>query len=322
MNRQYYFNFVESQLSILAYRIEMRGKLNFLELNLHSENFYLYLFNALFDWTLENMNLVKPNSEAIDLIDKIKKNIIQVSATASKQKVESALSKDLSSYSGYGFKFILIAKDAADLRTQTFKNPHNLTFAPKSDIYDVPAILKAFNALDIDKQQTVYELVKRELSTEISPEKVESNLAAIIHIISKEDLNKDDSFDYQANAFDVEGKIDHNKLKGARTIIDDYKVHYGKVDKIYSEFDKQGVNKSISVLNSIRKDYIVHKSKLSDDDLFFKIFDCVIDRVKNSSNYASLPYEELEQCVNILVVDAFIRCKIFENPAELKHATT
>ena len=34
----------------------------------------------------------------------------------------------------------------------------------------------------------------------------------------------------------------------------------------------------------------------------------------HSNNYAEIPYEELEICVEIIVVDAFIRCKIFENP--------
>ena len=34
----------------------------------------------------------------------------------------------------------------------------------------------------------------------------------------------------------------------------------------------------------------------------------------NSTNYDGIPFEELELCVNILVVDAFIKCKIFESP--------
>jgi hypothetical protein len=35
---------------------------------------------------------------------------------------------------------------------------------------------------------------------------------------------------------------------------------------------------------------------------------------QKSANYADIPVEELDLCVNILVVDAFIRCKIFKNP--------
>jgi len=45
MNRPSYFNYIVSKLSALATEIELRGKLNFLDLHLHSENFYLFFFN-------------------------------------------------------------------------------------------------------------------------------------------------------------------------------------------------------------------------------------------------------------------------------------
>jgi hypothetical protein len=35
-----------------------------------------------------------------------------------------------------------------------------------------------------------------------------------------------------------------------------------------------------------------------------------------------IPQEEMEMCVGILVVDAFIRCKIFKNPNNYNYATT
>ena len=53
--------------------------------------------------------------------------------------------------------------------------------------------------------------------------------------------------------------------------------------------------------------------------LFFSIIDNVIELIKNSKNYIEIPYEELEMCVSILVVDAFIRCKIFKNPGGYNH---
>src|ERR1039457_2795604 len=128
MNRKLYIDYIVSKLSALAMEIEIRGKLNYLDLHVHSENFYLYFFNELFGWELQNLNAVKQNAEAIDLIDHNNKIVIQVSATASKEKVESALTKDLSTYSGYSFKFISISKDADSLRSKSFTNPHKLTF--------------------------------------------------------------------------------------------------------------------------------------------------------------------------------------------------
>lgn len=57
--RPRYFNYIVSKLSALATEIELRGKLNFLDLHLHSENFYLFFFNELFGWHLQNMNVFK-----------------------------------------------------------------------------------------------------------------------------------------------------------------------------------------------------------------------------------------------------------------------
>ena len=57
-------------------------------------------------------------------------------------------------------------------------------------------------------------------------------------------------------------------------------------------------------------------------DLFFSIIDAIIGIIMNSKNYKEIPYEELEMCVHILAVDAFIRCKIFKNPEGYNHVVT
>ena len=313
MNRTLHFNYISHKLSTLATEIEVRSKLNILDLHLHSENFYLHFFNTLFGWDLQNLNVCKQNVAAIDLIDRTNKIVVQVSATATKQKVESALTKDLSAYAGYAFKFISISKDASALRSNSFVNTHNLKFNPQSDIYDIASILNKIWALCMDDLRGIANFIKKELGSEVDPLKLESNLAAIINILAKEDWSQDASA-VETIPFDIGKKIDHNNLDAVRGIIDDYFVHHRRVDRIYSDFDKQGANKSTAVLDAIRNDYFANMAELSDDSLFFKVVECVADRVQNSANYAAIPFEELELCVKILVVDAFIRCKIFKNP--------
>ena len=48
----------------------------------------------------------------------------------------------------------------------------------------------------------------------------------------------------------------------------------------------------------------------------------LINKALNSKNYIEIPYDELDVCVSILVVDAFIRCKIFENPEGYNYVIT
>lgn len=321
MNRAYYFNYIEEKLSVLARRIELRGKLNILDFHLHSENFYLHFMNKLFGWQLENMNAIKHNVEAIDLIDKESKIVVQVSSTATKQKIESALAKDLSTYSEYSFKFVSISKDASELRKQSYKNPHDLGFAPQSDIYDIKSILSMINALKIERQQIIFNFIKQELGKDTDLTKVETNLAKIINILASEDWDSPTA-DFKTESFDIERKIKHNDLDSASVIIEDFAANSNRVDKIYEEFDKLGVNKSSSVLASIRKMYVKSKDLQNADALFFDVIEQVLQRIQSSANYSPIPFDELEMCVNILVVDAFIRCKIFENPEGYNYATT
>ena len=323
MNRTQYFDYIEEKLNFLALRINVRGRYNILNLHVHSENFYLHFFNDLFGWKLENLNKSQQNVEAIDLIDHTNKFIIQISATNTKAKIESALSKNiLTKYPTYRFKFISITKDATDLRKSTFSNPHNLAFVPKVDIYDTASILNHIISLSVEKQKQVYEFIKQELGNEIDLVKLDSNLASIINILSKEDWDNTENSN-QINSFEIDRKINHNNLITSKLIIDDYSLHYGRVDKIYTEFDSLGLNKSSSVLGNIRKEYIKAKGILNDDNLFFEVIQKVQEKIQTTSaNYVQTPIDELELCVNILVVDAFIRCKIFENPENYNYATT
>jgi hypothetical protein len=317
MNRPIYFNYIEEKLNFLARRIESRGGLNLLDFNIHAEPFCTHFLNLLFDWNLRNLNTVQQNTAGVDLVDHSKKVVIQVSATATKQKVESALAKDLSAYQSYSFKFIAISKDASKLRSKIFSNPHKLAFSPADDIYDVPALLKIIFSMNIERQKKIHEFIKLELKAEPDPVKIETNLAKIIDIISKVDWAQGVP-GFETMPYDIEPKIIYNQLDKARTLIDEYKVHYNRIAKIYSDFDKQGVNKSFSVLNGIHMEYLKLKTTDSPDQCFFIIIDEVIKKIRESANYIPIPSDELLVCVQVLVVDAFIRCKIFKNPKGIK----
>jgi hypothetical protein len=153
MKRLDRFNSIEEKLNALAYRIEERGRLNLLDLHLHSEVFFLHLLNMLFDWKLRDLNAEQTNTPAIDLADDVNKIVVQVSATATKRKVESALVKADPAYGGYTFKFIAISKNASNLRNTTYRNPNGLRFSPKEDILDVSSLLAKIRGLDTDRRE-------------------------------------------------------------------------------------------------------------------------------------------------------------------------
>jgi len=326
MNRTHYYNYIDEKLHILSHRISTNGKLNMLQLHMHSESFYLHLFNLLYDLNLKNLNENLQNVEAIDLVDNDKKIIFQVSATNTKQKIESSLDKKLlAQYGDYTFKFISIAKETKELiellEKNGYKNPYHISFEPKSDIYDIHSILNKVLISDITKQKKVYQFIKKELGGEVDIVKLDSNLATVINILAKE--NWDDANKYDTtNAFEIERKITYNELQAAKDLIDEYQIYYGKVDKKYSDFDALGHNKSNSVLATIKRKYIRLKNQPSADEVFFSIIDTIRDEILKSSNFVQIPIDELDLCIDILVVDAFIRCKIFENPEGYNYASS
>lgn len=321
MNRSNYFSYIEEKLHVLANRIETRGKLNLLDLHVHSENFFSHFFNILFGYKLENLNSEIQNVESIDLIDNQNKILIQVSATCTRQKIESALKNEfIKNFSGYTFNFISISKDASGLKRMDFQNPYSIKFDPAKDIWDIASILRQIGNESAAGMKGIYDFIRSELGGEVDMMRVDSNLAAIINILSKEQWDESNRVEIE-KSFEIDRKITFNKLKRARDVIEEYRVYYKKVDEKYAEFDAMGVNKSNSVLATIKREYRYLKDQPDSDYIFEAVVERIIDKILESPNFEPIPIDELNLCVDILVVDAFIRCKIFENPENYGYAS-
>jgi hypothetical protein len=325
MNRSIYFNYIEERLSTLSTSIERRGSLNLLEYNIHSEDFFTYFLNNLFNWKLINLNEKKQNADAVDLYDDVQQMYVQVSATSSKQKIEKSLNSDFFiGKSCCHFMFLCLTNNVKNLQTSSYSNPHNVSFDPINDIMDLGGILRKVKSLNITKMKIIFDLVKSELGVDSDIKKFNSNISIIIEILSQVNLSMMGS-KKNIHSFDIDRKITHNKLHSTRIIIEENSTYCYSLDKKYKEFDRLGSNKSLAILNTINKHYIsaITTQKYQDsDELLIGLINELIDDVKCSSNCPDIPIEELEFCVCIIVVDAFLRCKIFENPGGYDYAFT
>lgn len=314
MNRQNYYNHIRERLFTLSSCIKFSGKLNLLDLNLHSENFYRDFFNLLYGWHLENQNAMQQNAKATDLRDEKNKTLIQVSATNTNRKIQDSLNKiDTGKYDGYTFKFISIASDAKNLKDKQYQVPGGIIFRAENDIYDLDTILSYIYGLKIEKMVDVYDFIKKELIFDTAQERMESNLTDIINNLADCDLN-DNDYSIDDVPFGIEDKIDYNKLKTFKDIINEYSVYQNAVDKIYSEYDKQGKNKSLAVLRTIRNEYLKNKEYYTGDNLFDVIEKRIENRIRQSSNLNEIKQDELKLYVDIILVNSFMKCKIFEKP--------
>ena len=315
MNRERYFNYVKRKLIYLSENIKVSGKLNLLSQNIYCETFYCDLLNIVFDWKLKNLNTNINNYAAIDLIDHKNKIIAQVSSQSNKQKIENSLSKDIiKKYNSYTYYFICIVTANKKISTQDIKNPYKIKFDMDSNYVDVNKLLNIIGKLHIEHLKNVYDLVTKELGN-VDYKKISSDLAEIVSMI---DVNMENTSNGISilNEYQIDKKIEHNSLNDMKDFIHEKAEFYGYLNTIYRTYFEQGKNKEKIVLSKVSSIYIKKKQEcISSIDLYFKIFDEVQKYVKDSLNYNSeITEDNLELCIHIILIDAFIKCKIFESP--------
>ena len=115
--------------------------------------------------------------------------------------------------------------------------------------------------------------------------------------------------------YDIQPKIVFNSLCRWEKIIRRYALWTAEVDKIYKEFDSQARSKSDAVLNWLNRQYEELHETYEADLLFDQLKKRVYDVVNNDpSCKEDIAMEELDENVCIVLVDAFMKCRIFEKP--------
>lgn len=124
--------------------------------------------------------------------------------------------------------------------------------------------------------------------------------------------------------FDIEEKIKYNCVRRNRELIEEYKVFYAKVNSLYSELEMQGSFKKEQLLRNIRTVYLraigayvtttedrIDAVQAHADDLIEDVQDELLKMISdNSSNFQ----EDISFGISVIMVDAFMRCKILEEP--------
>ncbi len=317
------FNFIEEHLNLLRYRIDARASLNLQDLNVHAESFFMHFLNLLYGWNLTNLNTDKINSPGVDLLYKESKILIQVSSTATKRKIEDSLKKiDLNTYNGYNFKFLSLSKDADGLRDKTYNTSKGISFSPENDILDIKVILKLIKDLEPDKRHEMHEFVKKTLSFESAASSRMRAISRIIKMLASDGALHDCNTTYDTTDFEIAEKISCNQLGDIESKIADIGVYIADVQKVYDQYDKEGVNKSRAVLHTLNNTYLRLKKKHVGPILMAMLADDVYNSLSGDETLKEFFEEDLRFYIDIILVDAFVRCKIFENPKRVNNGTT
>ncbi|WP_434336049.1 ABC-three component system protein [Mycoplasma capricolum subsp. capricolum] len=195
------------------------------------------------------------------------------------------------------------------------KNPYNLKFDLKNDLIDFNILFDKVQFLDVDKLEQLSNLLDKEIVSNLKQKNINvSILAEIINKLSEINLAETKARIPKAEPFKIQDKINFNNLIETKYIIEEYYLFSPIVSNIYEQYDIQANNKSFAVLQTIKQIYnnLASLNKYSSDKIYDRCKNKIKLLTKNSSNLKVLEIESLLLYIDIILVDAFMRCEIFK----------
>ncbi len=126
------------------------------------------------------------------------------------------------------------------------------------------------------------------------------------------------------DVFNIEEKISFNCLVRNVELINEYKVYYPKISTLYSELELQGSFKKEKLLRNIRRMYLKVLGRyvgVSENilEIIQSNADSIIEDVEDEllatcETNTSINQDDIVFALSIIMVDAFMRCKILKEP--------
>jgi hypothetical protein len=149
-----------------------------------------------------------------------------------------------------------------------------------------------------------------------------SMLKTAIDKISKIGLSKLKNTN-DLKSFNITAKLNYNEVVQKRRLINDLKVYYHKLNTLYDELDDAGSLKKENLLDNIHHIYLDVSGRYTgqNDDYMpiikqnsDAIFEEVFNELLQLVDFGDVSVEGLSPALRVVMVDAFMRCKILEEP--------
>ncbi len=181
---------------------------------------------------------------------------------------------------------------------------------------------------DVDKYTVeILKEMKTDHESEQLLEKITNNPSMLYNLIKS--LSEIDFTDSGSTAphplipYSPREKIKFNDLSRSVPIIDAYKIYHSKLSDVYSLLEQEGSIKESRLLDVVKNKYLEIKGKYVGDaedqmpiirEFSDEIFAEVHDSFYSDLSTSKLFDEDIMIALRVVLVDAFIRCKILENP--------
>ncbi|OFX27513.1 MAG: hypothetical protein A2033_10825 [Bacteroidetes bacterium GWA2_31_9] len=171
----------------------------------------------------------------------------------------------------------------------------------------------------------ILQKMKREHESNYLNQKIKSNPSMLKNTINAiANINLDEIQEsVSLEVIDPSEKIKYNSIKRNIALIQEYKVYHKKINSLYDELELQGSIKKEKLLNNIKQIYIKIKGnyvldsensieiiKQNSDNIIDDIYDELYTKMEKSNAYD----EDIVLGIRLIMVDAFMRCKILEEP--------
>lgn len=167
--------------------VEARNSINFYDINISSESFFIPLLNMVFECDLKNLNTEEKNAAAIDLYDTNGKIAIQVTSNSSADKIRTTLKKYRKNklYEKYQRLVVVVIVRSHTYRADfTDDIDGKFAFSKSNDIFAINSLIKAISALNIEKIASIKEYLEYQLDTLLDGTQV-STIEQSFNYISK-----------------------------------------------------------------------------------------------------------------------------------------
>lgn len=298
-------------LSRLAELYAADGKFS---LHKNAENTVRDLLNLLYDEEFENVNVSKNNAAGFDLISSKSRTIFQVSSEYRSEKISSSIALcDEEKYNGYRLRFLFLVTSRKRLKKKNWALKH-VGFNQSEDVLTLNDVSKIISNSKIEMMEKIDNLLQKEVGYTAPRVENEQALEQIILLLAEED--NDDSCVEQREplSFEIIDKIKYNNLDKRTSFISDRCGSLKAVERVYDRFDKIGKNKSRAVSRLIHRIYIISKDEKTGVVLFDDMLNKLMESIEFAAGMKNIDYGDLTWYCDLLLTDAFVKCRVFENP--------
>ena len=243
LNRKSELDRITEILSYLKSQVELSNPSNFTDINIYAENFYRDFLSLIFGYDLKNINILEPNSAAIDLGDEGKNFAVQVTSKSDLTKVRKTVAKfngkDL--HKKYGRLVVLNITKKKKHMKQLIGDETKLQLDTSKDIWDISDLIKDIGDKEVDQILNVRQFLEGQVTLKNSETvaKEIKTFQALISFLSDE--NHPDAGSGFIEEPDPKGKIEERFSDHTEYLKSEFKelyTEYGKVlDDVFTHED-------------------------------------------------------------------------------------